>query len=108
MTGLNIAAEHTSSYINCSVRADFPTPPDPTMMTLCRAGAGGFFLALDIVEFFVVAAVAGAAGGATREARRAMNRRARDTGCCMALTRPLQASLREEERGGARGRGSAG
>lgn len=47
----------TSSYINCNVRADFPTPPDPTMMTLCKAGAGGFFLAPDIAEFFVVVAV---------------------------------------------------
>lgn len=27
----------TSSYINCSVKADFPTPPLPTMMTLCKA-----------------------------------------------------------------------
>lgn len=27
----------TSSYINWSVRADFPTPPLPTMITLCRA-----------------------------------------------------------------------
>lgn len=27
----------TSSYMNWSVRADFPTPPLPTMITLCRA-----------------------------------------------------------------------
>lgn len=26
----------TSSYMNWSVRADFPTPPLPTMITLCR------------------------------------------------------------------------
>lgn len=26
----------TSSYINCRVRADFPTPPLPTMITLWR------------------------------------------------------------------------
>jgi len=27
----------TSSYMNCRVRADLPTPPLPTMITLCRA-----------------------------------------------------------------------
>lgn len=27
----------TSSYINCRVRADLPTPPLPTIITLCRA-----------------------------------------------------------------------
>ena len=39
----------TSSYINCRVRADLPTPPLPTMMTLCRAGwTAGFFDMVDL------------------------------------------------------------
>lgn len=25
----------TSSYMNCNVNADLPTPPDPTIITLC-------------------------------------------------------------------------
>lgn len=48
----------TSSYINWSVRADLPTPPDPTIMTLWRAGAGGFFLAPDMVVVVVLLVVA--------------------------------------------------
>ena len=30
----------TSSYMNLRVRADFPTPPVPTMMTLCTGSWG--------------------------------------------------------------------
>lgn len=40
----------TSSYMNCNVRADFPTPPLPTMMTLCKAGVALFVL--DILPSF--------------------------------------------------------
>lgn len=36
--------------MNCSVRADFPTPPLPTMMTLCKAGVALFVL--DILPSF--------------------------------------------------------
>lgn len=32
----------TSSYINCRVRADFPTPPAPTIITLRMGGWGGW------------------------------------------------------------------
>ena len=34
----------TSSYMNCRVRADLPTPPLPTMMTLWTTGWLGVFL----------------------------------------------------------------
>lgn len=36
--------------MNCNVRADFPTPPLPTMMTLCKAGVALFVL--DILPSF--------------------------------------------------------
>ena len=40
----------TSSYMNCNVRADFPTPPLPTIITLCIT-AGCCVFALDMVAF---------------------------------------------------------
>lgn len=51
----------TSSYINCKVRADFPTPPAPTIITLCT-GTGNWdwgcceivcngLIVADLVEF---------------------------------------------------------
>ena len=45
----------TSSYMNCSVRADFPTPPLPTMITLCNARELWFLplLAAIVGSFFV-------------------------------------------------------
>lgn len=39
----NRNVNHTSSYMNCSVSADLPTPPLPTIMTLCRAGCWALF-----------------------------------------------------------------
>lgn len=38
----------TSSYMNCKVRADLPTPPLPTIITLCKPNC--FSLAFDILE----------------------------------------------------------
>ncbi len=45
----------TSSYMNCRVRADFPTPPLPTIITLCSARELWFLLLLvAITGFFFV------------------------------------------------------
>lgn len=42
----------TSSYMNCSVSADFPTPPLPTMITLCNTSDVWFlFLPEAMVRF---------------------------------------------------------
>ena len=43
----------TSSYINCNVSADLPTPPLPTMMTLCiTAGCCAFAFDMISTGFF--------------------------------------------------------
>lgn len=42
----------TSSYMNCKVRADFPTPPLPTIITLCSARELWFLLLLVAISGF--------------------------------------------------------